>query len=190
MQLKIIERPEQDVVALEDVKEHLRVTVNDEDLLIENYTSAAVQFCEDYQNKYYLNTKVKLILDNLHFPVQLPRPPLQSVDKIELQQRDGTLVEWDSSNYVVDDSGNFVWIRLADGYTLPADLANKQVLQITYTAGHADAEDVPQKIKEAILLLIGHWYENRLAVLSTGAVPQELTLTVAAILDQDRVVPV
>jgi len=190
MQLKVIERPEDFVVNLEDVKEHLRVTLNDEDVLIENYIKAATQYCEDYQNRYYLNTKVKLILDNLHFPIELPRPPLQTVEKVELQKADGTLVELDSNNYIVDDSGSFGWIRLANNYSFPSDLANSQVLQVTYMAGHNHSDDVPQKIKEAIYLMVGHWYENRVAVTTTGAVPQEINMTVEAILNQDRVVPV
>lgn len=46
--------------------------------------------------------------------------------------------------------------------------------------------DVPKTIKQALLLLIAHWYTNREAVVATNVVPREVALTVDALLNQYR----
>jgi hypothetical protein len=54
-------------------------------------------------------------------------------------------------------------------------------------AGWATVADIPQRYKHAIQLIIAHWYENREAVVSSGAVPKQLELAVDALLMTDRV---
>jgi len=48
---------------------------------------------------------------------------------------------------------------------------------------------VPEKVKSAIKLLVGHWYKNREAVV-TGTVPRPLEMAVQSLLSQNRVIPV
>lgn len=60
---------------------------------------------------------------------------------------------------------------------------------ITFIAGYGAAELVPSNVKQAILLMTGHLYENRVAIVSSGAVPHILPLGVEALLWKDRVVP-
>jgi uncharacterized phiE125 gp8 family phage protein len=45
---------------------------------------------------------------------------------------------------------------------------------------------VPAAIRHAILMLVGHWYESRQAVIATGAVPQEVPYGVQSLLDSQR----
>ena len=51
------------------------------------------------------------------------------------------------------------------------------------------ANDVPRKVILAMLLLIGHWYENR-ETTTVGAVSREIEFAVKSLLWQDRVVPI
>lgn len=37
-------------------------------------------------------------------------------------------------------------------------------VEATYVAGYGDAEDVPQSLKSAMLLVLAHIYENREAI--------------------------
>jgi uncharacterized phiE125 gp8 family phage protein len=62
-------------------------------------------------------------------------------------------------------------------------------VQITFTAGYGAASDVPDDIKHAIKLLVGHWYENREAAL-TGAVSKEMDFAVKALLAQHKMVEI
>jgi uncharacterized phiE125 gp8 family phage protein len=58
---------------------------------------------------------------------------------------------------------------------------------VRFTAGYGDtASDVPQTIRQAILLAVGHWYENREATVAVGNV-RELPLGIEALLWPYRV---
>jgi uncharacterized phiE125 gp8 family phage protein len=58
---------------------------------------------------------------------------------------------------------------------------------VTFIAGYGDtAADVPERFKQAIKLLVGHWHEHREAYV-TGEVPEEVAFALHAILGMDRV---
>lgn len=80
---------------------------------------------------------------------------------------DGVLQTIAPENYqlLVNDLGPFV--RFNDGFSVPGVHAQKPAVSITYRAGYAE---VPPAIKQAMLLLVSHWYENRDAALVGEAV--------------------
>ena len=47
-------------------------------------------------------------------------------------------------------------------------------------------EEPPKTVKQAMLLLIAHWYTNREAVVAANVVPREVAITVRALLNQHR----
>lgn len=54
-------------------------------------------------------------------------------------------------------------------------------LEIDYTEGYADADAVPEDLKQAVSLLAAHWYENRDLIMSSkmsASVRDELVLLV------------
>jgi uncharacterized phiE125 gp8 family phage protein len=59
---------------------------------------------------------------------------------------------------------------------------------VTYGAGsvpdeYSDEEwDAPEDIKQAVVLLVGHWFENREAVVA-GSSQEQMPLAVDALLD-------
>jgi uncharacterized phiE125 gp8 family phage protein len=56
-------------------------------------------------------------------------------------------------------------------------------MQISFVVGYGTPNDVPKEIKQAALLLIGHYYANREAV---GSVGSEIPLGVQALLNNRR----
>lgn len=58
-------------------------------------------------------------------------------------------------------------------------------ISVEFTAGYGSAEDVPQDIRQALLLLVSHWFDNRTAV-STGASPREMPLAFQALIGKYR----
>jgi uncharacterized phiE125 gp8 family phage protein len=70
-----------------------------------------------------------------------------------------------SSNYVVDTHSTPGRIVLKSGVNWPSeDLQVGAPITITYVAGFGDENDVPDAYKQAMLLLVGHMYENRESV--------------------------
>ena len=67
---------------------------------------------------------------------------------------------------------------------LPARLLN--AYEIAFTAGYGDeASDVPAPIRQALKLLVAHWFEHREPVV-LGEAPQEVPATIASLLSPYR----
>jgi len=184
---KLLEGPTAEPVTLARAKKHLKVDedMTAEDELIEANITAAREYCEGIQNRAYLPQKWLYTIDGWpEFPIQLPRPPLVSVDHIKFLDDDEELVTWDSENYHVDtvsERGRI--IKTGD---LPSiDIFSYNSCQITYNAGIT----APKRIEIAILLILSHWYNNREAVIVGGNVPREMELSVRSLLNMDRVWP-
>lgn len=92
-------------------------------------------------------------------PLLLPRPPLQGVEAVTYTDGAGTEQTLDPSAYVVDTASEPG--RITPVSTWPAGTD----VRIRYTAGYGDNEDnVPQRYRQGIRLLVGHWYANRESV--------------------------
>jgi hypothetical protein len=71
-----------------------------------------------------------------------------------------------SGNYEVITTTEPGRVQLGYGKTWPTTRDHPNSVTITYTCGHktgatAVPSDVPAGIRQAMLLLIGHWWENR-----------------------------
>lgn len=188
MALVLVTPPAQEPVPLAEAKAHLRVDTADDDALIQALIVAAREHVEHIIRRALVTQTWDLILDA--FPadeIMLPRPPLQSVSSITYRLQDGTVVTLDPANYVVDTKSEPGRVVLAPGRSWPSDpLYAAGAVTVRYVAGYGDPAAVPVAIKQAILLLVGHWYENREAV-AVGHTVIQLPMTVDALLWPYRV---
>ena len=185
METKLVTPPTEEPITLEEAKSHLRVTHSLEDDIIEDLITDAREWCEDFDNKAYLTqTRILPLKEKKYKPIKVPRPPLQSVEKIVVVDKDNT--EHEVTDYEVDKISEPG--RLLINEYPNVDQKEMNPVQITYKAGYESKEDVPGKVKRAIRLLLGHWYNNREAAQS-GTVNREIAMGVKNILN-DRVVPV
>jgi hypothetical protein len=81
--------------------------------------------------------------------IELPLPPLVSVDEITYLDGDAVEQTWDEENYRVSGVGGKGRITLASGAAWPTLGAYPEALTIRFTAGY---EEVPEPIKQAIVL--------------------------------------
>ncbi len=164
-----------------------------EDDFLSDKIIAAREYCEDFQNRAYLTQTWDLWLDS--FPsggcIRIPLPPLQSVTSIKYYDTANVEATMAIADYFVDDKSEPGRLSLAYGKSWPSTtLRPVNGVCIEFVAGYGNAAAaVPKKVKQAMLLLIGHWYVNREAAL-TGAVSKEIEFAVHALLWMDRVVPV
>ena len=182
--------PTSEPITTAEAKSHLRVDISDDDTLIDSLVAAARQAFEEINGRSLFSTTWKLILDG--WPsgetIMLPRPPLQSVTSIAYTDTDGNTTVWDSANYVVETNRTPGRVYLAYNVTWPtASLRPASPITITYVSGWATTAAIPQRYKQAILLLVGHWYENREAIVNTGAMPKALPLAYESLAMMDRV---
>lgn len=103
---------------------------------------------------------------NVYIPrmIELPKPPLISVSSIQYFLDDGVeaATTYTSTYYSTSTNGVHGRVMLKTGRTWPTGLRPMDSLYINYTAGYGDdADDVPQPLREAIIELAAHMYENR-----------------------------
>lgn len=191
MTSKLIVPPAEEPVLLAEAKAHLRVETADEDTLITSLVAVARQKCEAFQRRVYCTQTWELWLDG--FPgesvIELPHSPVQSVTAIKHYDADDVETLFPATDYFVDTVSQPGRVVLRSGKSWPdATLRSANGVCIVYVAGYGAAVDVPETVKHAIKLLVGHFYENREAVVvGSGLAATIVPETVEALLSMDRV---
>ncbi len=181
--LTLITPPTIEPLDLASAKNYLRVEISDDDALIEDMISAARLECEHRTGRSFLNQTWRITLDYLPFTlgasplgfalgainpfnrcdgsIQLPRPPLISVDSISFVDSGGVPASFDLDQLIVSP-GTPGRIAPAFGRLFPFSLPQIASVSIDYVAGYgSDPASVPRNIIQAIRLLTAHYYEHR-----------------------------
>lgn len=162
-----------------EAKSHLRVDGSNDDALIDALITASREHVEETTRRALITQTWELSLDcfpSMSWPrsgsvIWIPRSPLQSVTKIDYVNTAGTTETLDASRYRVDSKSEPARVTEAENENWPLTDGVTNAVTVEFEAGYGDdASDVPQGIKQAMLLLIGHWYENREA-----AAPENLS---------------
>ena len=186
--IEVITEPATEPLSLDDAKAHLRFYHEHEADLIRSLITAARQYCQTWTGKAFVTQELRLTRDC--FPrygdvIRIPRPPLQTLTPdatytdlgIFYTDVNGDEQELDASTYVVDTTAEVGRIGLAYGETWPTDVIDQiGAVKVQYLAGYGAASAVPKTIKQAMLLLIGHWFVNREAVGNVGG-PVEMAVS-------------
>lgn len=187
-ELTLVAEPATEPIDTDDeLKTHLRIDHNEEDDLLDGLVEAARKTFEEMTHRALITQTWRYTLDA--WPdgriIALPRPPLQSVSSISYVDEDGNESTWGASNYVVDVAGGR--IALAASANWPSvSLYPIGAIRITYVAGYGAAGSaVPRQMRQAIKLLVGHWYENREATMS-GAIAREVPMGLKALIYLNR----
>lgn len=167
-------------LTLVDVKSHLRVVHDSDDAYITSLITSAADYIEGYHGSALaLGSQTwAMYLDDFPAVVTIPIWPVQSVSSITYRDADGTtqaLTDFDA-----DEKGNPATITPNPGASFPQADGKFNSVTVTFTAGFTR---VPGDLKQAMLLLIGHWYENREAV-NVGNIVNEYPLAFEAILNK------
>lgn len=175
----LVQPPAAEPVTLEEAKAHLRVEGTEEDALIAGLIRAARESCERMQGRAYLRQRWQSTIEGGAPPARLPLRPLPVLDAVSVEWRDdgGTWQALPATAWRLDAAREA--IELVE--LVPAGAT---AWRATHEAGFGDDPgDVPQRIKQAILLLVGHWFEQREAA---GARLEEIPFGVRALLALDR----
>lgn len=138
--------------------------------------TAAREYCESRAGYAFVRQRIvaRPELDEIDAGVLwLPRLPVVEVESVTAYLADGTAVA--VTDYQATEDGRMILSAV------PGGLRPLDPVSITYVAG---ADTCPELARQAMLLLIGHWYQNRESV-QTGAVTAvEIAQTTDAILWQ------
>jgi uncharacterized phiE125 gp8 family phage protein len=166
MGLKLISPPMVEPVTLVEAKAHLRLDSDADDAYVSALISTARERVELFLRRALITQTFDYTLDR--FPanrrwIDLPRPPLQSVESVKYIDTAGNQQTLPPETYVVDASSNEMGrVALAWNQFWPITRWSINSVVIRFVAGYGDiAADVPQAIKHGILIEISNLYENR-----------------------------
>jgi uncharacterized phiE125 gp8 family phage protein len=155
------------VVTLSEAKLHCKVDNDVDDPLISNLITAAKKTFEKFSNRALFNQEWVASFDYYDFvkckDYFLPYGKIQSVTSVVTYDTDNNPTTINPVDYRTF-ANRFIF---NSNYTLPAysNYRTDGALEITWEVGFGSAAgDIPQDIKQACLLLIRHWYENRGAI--------------------------
>ena len=177
-----------DLLTLDDVKEHLRVDDNREDAYIRRLIRAAQEYAEVAQRQQVSVATYSETFDR--FPASaffLEAAPLVSVQSVGYRDTNGSSAVVSSTAYTVDATVLPGRIAENDGDSWPSTQPILNAVTIAYTAGYSTAASVgrqntPERTKVAVLLLVGHWYKHREAVVAESRIePIDLPLGIHAL---------
>jgi len=190
---QLITPPASEPVTLAQAKLHMRLDFDDENALVQGLITAAREYCEQVIQRAIYNRTYVLSLDQFNYgdwrstipmdrrnplrfsalwqsmALRLPMPRLVSVSSITYLDTTGTQQTLDPSSYVVDASSEPARIVPAVNLTWPTtDYYIPGSVKVTYISGSygdgVETDTCPASIRQAILLLIGAWYQNREAI--------------------------
>jgi uncharacterized phiE125 gp8 family phage protein len=152
-------------VTLDEAKAHLRLDTDTDDAYVSALIVAARERVELFLRRALITQTFEYTLDQFLASsfIDLPRPPLRSVDWIKYIDAAGNQQTLPPEVYVVDASSNEMGrVALAWNQFWPITRWSINSIVIRFVAGYGDkAEDVPQAIRHGILIEISNLYENR-----------------------------
>lgn len=181
--------PTSDLITLADAKAQLCLFHADDDALLTRLISAATMLVEGPTGCGIALLTQTWRASHNGFPcgpIRIGLSPVQAITSITYTDAAGDTQTLSPSLYRFDADEKIAAIYPAPNSAWPTTAIQPGSMKVTFTAGFGDdPEDVPADLIHAVLMLVGHFYENREAT-SPGAL-REVPMGVGAILDRYRV---
>lgn len=152
------------MITLGEAKAHLRVEHADEDTLIASLVSAATAHLDGWSG--VLGRALVTQTWRQDFPcfaakLRLALAPLSSLSSVTYYDTDNASQTLSSDIYQALSDGIGPYVTLKADQVWPNVYGRVDAVRVTYVTGYGAASAVPQPIKQAMLLMIGHWYDAR-----------------------------
>jgi uncharacterized phiE125 gp8 family phage protein len=160
--------PAGEPVSLVEAKAFLKLDDTEEDGLISTLIGAARLHVEGVTGRALMAQSWRMLLDD--WPaggaVRLKVTPFMTLSGITAYDAGGVAHEVPLAQFR-DEPELLILPRTVAGMPL---LRERQGIEIDYVAGFGiDAQDVPADLRQAILVLVGYWFEHRDAVIVAGS---------------------
>lgn len=156
--------PLEEPINLAEAKNHLRIATPDDDTLIAHLITVVREQAEQWLGRTLIETTYELVRDAApeECVLELPCPPLISVESIEFYDQSDHFVLFNESDYFVDPSHQPGRIILRYGVSWPIILRPAAGMKIQYKAGYGRfASDVPSAIRQGMLIHLSSLYAER-----------------------------
>jgi len=157
----LLAAPAVEPLSLDEARSFLRVEHHDDDEVIAALTAGARIHVEVQTRRALITQSWRLSADAWPESGRIAvRPgPLQALTGARIRDGEGDAQAIDLQAFVLDIGGSALVFA---PWALPAPGRIAAGIELDVTVGYGDtANDVPEPLRQAIRLLIAHWYENR-----------------------------
>ena len=157
MDFAVTSQPVAEPISLSDVKVFLRTIVGDtseDSAVLTPMITAAREFCENATGRA-LAVQTVTAFPRTFGSAELPRPPIATLVSASYKDKDGVEHEMAEGDCIISND------KVYFPNPPTTELFGVNPISVTYTAGYTN---LPKSLRQAMLMLIAHWYNNREAV--------------------------
>lgn len=191
MNIQRLTYPNTTIITLQEAKDHLRVTSNDEDMVILDCIKSATNLIETYTGQYFLSGSCVAYLDTNEFSsyseVKIWAYPVNEITSVKYLDTNGTEQTFASSNYSTDISSSPARILST---TIPSVKSNTlNTIRIYFNVGHLSKESIDPELLGWVKIFTAFFYQTRQPEYS-GFTVAEIAYKYQAALDKYRKDPI
>ena len=160
--------PSGKVVNTSDLQKQCEIAVSDgsHDDILDALCVAAVDLFEQTTNCHLLSRTSDYTVDQPPShdcdAMYLPHYPVTAIGDLQYIDENGSSQTYTGSNLVKSLTKKPAALSLTDGSSWPVVAEQRDTLTIkNVVTGYGTAADIPQGIKQSIMMLVAHWFENR-----------------------------
>jgi len=178
--------PSATAISLAEAKIHLRIDsdFNDDNDYITALIGVATNQVEEFTRRRLMSQTYNLYFDEFPPYIDLQVGIVQSVTHVKYYDTSNTLVTLAASNYDLDDKIKPGRIYQSNDGSFPDTFERPNAVEIEFVVGRT-ANEVEDAIKQAMLIIVGRYYEQRQDVV-LGTQVAELPLMVEYMLTPYR----
>lgn len=164
--------PAAEPVTLAEAKAFLRVDDTAEDSFIGTLITAARLHVEGTTGRVLIAQSWRTTCDDWpeNRTVKLPVGPMISLTEIRVYDTEGAPTPLALAQFQPETKSTPALIHLPATIAGVPVMRDRAAIEIDYVAGFgSDAANVPQDLRQALLTLVGYWFEHRDAVVIAGS---------------------
>lgn len=187
------------LLPLDELKRHLNITFDDDDLLLRTLAEAAVAKHDGWAGElgralltqswkcWFASFACQWVGSGGSTILRLPFGDLVAVTSVKYFDTSNAQQTLSAAVYQAfsDEAGPF--LMLQPGQQWPSITSRPDAVEVVWQAGYGStAAAVPADIRLALMMLAGHWYKNRETVTLSQMTVQELPFATRALLEKYR----
>lgn len=157
---QLVSSSDNNPVTLDEMKLHLRVDTDEENFLILSLMATAMKHAENYTWLTLTSSVYNVFYDSREVEefIYVNKCPVSAITSVNYRNSEGEYVAMSTDDYEVDTVSQPVRIKITNKPALGNYL---NAWKVVFSCGYGQMEAVPDPIKSAIKLIVGHLYEHR-----------------------------
>lgn len=150
-------------VSLTEAKAHLRVDHDDQDDLMTAQIKAATAWFDGYSGilgRALITQTWRQDFAGFAHRLPLPVSPVIAIASVSYYDADNVQQSLDAGVYDLFAAARGTYLTLRSGHVWPATFRRTDAVSITFSAGYGAATDVPEPIRQAILLIVQRLFDG------------------------------